>query len=113
MFDMTGIGKRFRARVRAVGLLKPKPDNLTLHSLRHSFGTYLQSSYKDLNITKDLMRHKTVAMTLRYAHASDGAKRAAVLAASVSEQDEKGNERESLSKDNSPSKSSKGTVPTA
>ncbi len=89
VFDMAGIGKRFRERVKAAGLYKPKPDNLTLHSLRHSYGTYLQSTYKDLGITKELMRHKTVAMTLRYAHASDGAKRAAALAASVSEQSDK------------------------
>lgn len=84
VFNMSNTSRWMRQRLKEAGLYKPYPDNLSLHSLRHSFGTYIQRTYKDLKVTQELLRHKTVAMTLRYAHAADEAKRAAAMAASVS-----------------------------
>lgn len=84
VLDMTNIGRRFRRLVKDAGLYKPYPFNKTLHSLRHSWGTYIQRNYKDLQVTQQLMRHKSIRMTLRYSHAADELKRAAAIAGAIS-----------------------------
>lgn len=84
VLDLTNIGRRFRKVVKDAKLYKPYPYNKTLHSLRHSWGTYIQRNYKDLNTTKELMRHKSIRMTLRYSHAADELKRAAAIAGAIS-----------------------------
>lgn len=48
------------------------------HTLRHSFATALLSNGVDLRTVQDLMRHKTAAMTMRYAHSTSERRRAAV-----------------------------------
>lgn len=83
ILDLTNITKRFRKLVKKAGLYKPYPYNLTLHSLRHSWGTYVQKNYKDINVTQKLMRHKSVLMTQRYAHAAQEMVRSAGLAGSA------------------------------
>jgi len=40
------------------------------HSLRHTFASHLAMSEVDLPAIRELMRHKSYAMTLRYAHLS-------------------------------------------
>lgn len=48
------------------------------HTLRHSFATALLAKGVDLRTVQDLMRHKTPAMTMRYAHSTSERRRAAV-----------------------------------
>ena len=48
------------------------------HTLRHSFATALLSNGVDLRTVQDLMRHKTAAMTMRYAHSTSERRRTAV-----------------------------------
>ena len=53
------------------------PD-FTFHDLRHTFASYLIMSGVELVTVKELLGHKTINMTLRYAHLSPSHKRAAV-----------------------------------
>jgi integrase len=48
------------------------------HDLRHSFASRLAMEGVDLLTIRDLMGHKTMAMTLRYSHLSPGHRRTAV-----------------------------------
>lgn len=54
-----------------------KPPSAGL-ALRHSFATALLAKGVDLRTVQDLMRHKTAAMTMRYAHSTSERRRAAV-----------------------------------
>lgn len=48
------------------------------HTLLHSFATALLAKGVDLRTVQDLIRHKTAAMTRRYAHSTPERRRAAV-----------------------------------
>jgi integrase len=43
-------------------------DDFTFHDLRHTFATRLVQNGVDLYKVKELLGHKTIAMTVRYAH---------------------------------------------
>ncbi|MDR0476960.1 MAG: site-specific integrase [Desulfobulbaceae bacterium] len=51
---------------------------LVFHSLRHTFASWLALAGADIYRIKTLMRHKTIAMTMRYAHLIPDATRDAV-----------------------------------
>ena len=53
-------------------------NKLTFHSTRHTFGSWLALQGTPLLTIKELMRHKVVEMTLRYAHLIPDHKREAV-----------------------------------
>lgn len=72
--DFKGPWDRIR---KAAGL----PEDFRLHGLRHAFASTLVSSGVDLGIVRELLTHKNIGTTERYAHfAPDAVKQAAVKA---------------------------------
>jgi integrase len=63
----------FATAVRNAGII-----DFTFHDLRHTFASRLVMAGVDLATVKELMGHKHIAMTLRYAHLTQAHKRAAV-----------------------------------
>lgn len=52
----------------ATALEQAKIDGVTWHTLRHTFASRLVMAGVDLKTVQELMGHKTIAMTARYAH---------------------------------------------
>ena len=57
--------------------------NLRIHDLRHTFGTRAADAGAPLRAIQDVMGHSSIAMTERYAHATDEGKRRVVEAAGI------------------------------
>ena len=53
----------FDSAVKIAGL-----ENFTWHCLRHTFASRLVMAGVDIRTVQELMGHKTIAMTVRYAH---------------------------------------------
>jgi integrase len=70
-------GRSFRPTFeRAVG--KAGISNFRFHDLRHTFASRLVMAGVDLPTVKELLGHKDISMTMRYAHLSSDHKRTAV-----------------------------------
>ena len=67
------IRRSFRTALKRAGI-----ENFRFHDLRHTFASHLVMSGVDLKTVQELMGHKTINMTLRYAHLSPDHKRKAV-----------------------------------
>ncbi|HYV18371.1 MAG TPA: site-specific integrase [Verrucomicrobiae bacterium] len=65
VFAITHVQKSFARACKAAGI-----EDFTFHDLRHTFASHLVMSGVDLNTVRDLLGHKSLAMTLRYAHLS-------------------------------------------
>lgn len=63
----------FETVIKKSGIL-----NFRFHDLRHTFASYLAMKGVDLNTIRELMGHKSIEMTLRYAHLSPDHKSRAV-----------------------------------
>lgn len=59
-------------------LKKAGIEHFTWHCLRHTFGTRLVERGVDLRSVQDSLGHKTLSMTVRYTHPSEGRLRDAV-----------------------------------
>lgn len=68
-----GVRKPFEKAVR-----ESKIEDFRFHDLRHTFASLLVMSGVDLNVVRDLLGHKTLEMTLRYAHLSPDHKAKAI-----------------------------------
>jgi integrase len=55
-----------------------KLQDVTFHTLRHTCASHLAMAGVDLATIREIMRHKSIEMTLRYAHLSPDHKKAAV-----------------------------------
>jgi integrase len=67
------VTKSFNSAVRRAGI-----KDFTFHDLRHTFASHLVMAGVDLTTVKELLGHKTLTMTLRYAHLAPGHKAKAV-----------------------------------
>ena len=54
------------------------PDGVTLHTLRHTFGSWLAIRGIPIRTIQVLLGHKSLSMTMRYAHLTDDVKQEAV-----------------------------------
>jgi integrase len=70
---LVDIRKRLSRTLRQAGI----PD-CGLHTLRHTFASHLVMSGVDLMTVKELLGHKRIEMTMRYAHLAPDHKRAAI-----------------------------------
>ena len=57
-------------RIFEPALREAKISDFRWHDLRHTFGSRLTMAGVDLRTIQELMRHKTIKMTLRYTHLS-------------------------------------------
>jgi len=69
----TDIRKPFARSLKRAGI-----KNFRLHDTRHTFASQLVMASIDLNTVRELMGHKSIRMTLRYAHLSPNHKSHAV-----------------------------------
>jgi integrase len=54
------------------------PGGVTFHTLRHTFASWLAIAGVPIKTIQELLGHKNIAMTMRYAHLSENVKRDAV-----------------------------------
>ena len=64
--------QNFYNRVYVPALKEAKIEGATWHTLRHTFASRLVMAGVDLTTVKELMGHKDIATTMRYAHLSPG-----------------------------------------
>ena len=64
MKDPSAISKAFKRRVRSLGL----SEDITFHSLRHSYISYLIAAGYDLKTVQYLAGHSSITTTARYIH---------------------------------------------
>jgi site-specific recombinase XerD len=70
---MTNIRGRFHRALREAGI-----EGFRWHDLRHTFASHLVMAGANITSVKELMGHKTLAMTLRYAHLAPDFQRDAI-----------------------------------
>jgi site-specific recombinase XerD len=71
------LGER-KSRVFTELVKAAKLQGMNSHTLRHTAASHMVMAGIPLGVEQEIMRHKTIAMTLRYAHLSPESKRSAV-----------------------------------
>lgn len=71
---LTGVDGSLASACAAAGI-----EDVTLHTLRHTFGTRLVAAGVDLRTVQELMGHSRIETTMRYVHLVDANKQAALL----------------------------------
>ena len=69
----SGLKRQFEKAVKAANL-----KDVTFHTLRHTIASHLVMAGVDLAMVREIMRHKSIEMTLRYSHLAPAHKKAAV-----------------------------------
>ncbi len=75
------VSKAFARAVKALGLndgITDKRNKVVFHTLRHTFASWLAMQGTPIYTIKELMGHKTLAMTERYSHLAPDTKQDAV-----------------------------------
>jgi len=75
------VSSAFRKAVDSLGLNAGRPDprdRVCFHTLRHSFASWLAIQGTPLLTIKELLGHRTLAMTARYAHLAPDCQRTAL-----------------------------------
>ncbi len=75
------ISKSFDRAIKALGLndgIKDPRMKICFHSLRHTFGSWLVMQGVPIFTVKELMGHKDLSMTMRYAHLAAEVQREAI-----------------------------------
>jgi integrase len=75
------VSKAFSGAVRRLGFNENVPDprdRVVFHTLRHTFAAWLAIRGTPLLTIKELMGHKSIEMTIRYAHLIPDVKREAI-----------------------------------
>ena len=70
---ITKVDRAFHGALRRSGI-----EGFTFHDLRHTFASHLIMRGASLKEVQELLGHKTVTMTLRYAHLAEENKKKAV-----------------------------------
>jgi len=76
------VSKSFHRAIESLGFNKGVADRrqrITFHSLRHTFASWLALQGEQIIIIKELLGHKSLAMTTKYAHLSPDQKKSATL----------------------------------
>ena len=90
------VSKTFERAVEKLGFNKGIEDRrqkVVFHTLRHTFGSWLAIQGTPILTIKELMGHKTLAMTERYAHLSPDVKKEATLALEASFEESRNGEK--------------------
>jgi len=81
--QITSVSRTFERAVDSLGFNKGIEDirqKVVFHSLRHSFASWLALQGEPIQVIGELLGHRTLTMTQRYAHLTGDHKRRATLA---------------------------------